>query len=90
MARSVSTVHRATYKCDWCDATAVIELDPIKYDRSQYISGSDEAPDGWVMASSGRPNKSDSIPDLYFDTEDHFRLWKEQATREFAAKVVIL
>lgn len=91
MSRSVSTIHRATFTCDYCGEKAVIELDSIKYERSQYVSGEDEVPAGWVMASSGlNPRKSDSIPDVYFDSEEHFTLWKARKLDEIEARMVRL
>lgn len=92
MTKSVSTVHRATFVCDWCKATVQIELDPIKYEQAQYVTGYDELPSGWVQGRSrkGRTNTSDSIPDIYFDTVECFLQWKERATKEFADGVVLL
>jgi hypothetical protein len=92
MTRSVSTVHRATFTCDWCGAMVQIELDPVEYEQAMYVTGHDEVPEGWVKgrSSSGRPRTSDDIPDIYFDSVEHFNLWKERRVKEFAEGVVLL
>jgi hypothetical protein len=90
MGMSVSTIHRATYTCDFCGAIERIELNEAKYDMSQYVAGHDEVPKGWVMASSGNPKKSDSIPDRYFDSVEHFEAWREKTLAELRSRMVLL
>lgn len=88
MSKTVRQVPTATFICDWCAAKVVMELDSIKYERSQYVSGEDEAPPGWVMASSPGKYKSDSIPNLYFDSLDHFNEWKADAVQQYSDRIV--
>ena len=92
MTKSVSTVHRATFACDLCGASVAIELNPSEYETAMFVTGHDELPAGWVQGRSraGRARMSDSIPDIYFDSVEHFNLWKERATQEFADSVVLL
>ena len=90
MSKTVSTILRATFTCDLCGLRTSMELDSIKYEKSQYISGEDQAPPGWVMASSPSKYKSDSIPNLYFDSMDHFQQWKENAVKEYGEKIVVI